>query len=178
MVCPRYSGNGDAVTYSQFWAFVDASRAASGGDEHRQCELLTSKLAELPCLEIADFDEKLHLFFRLASDRAETVNGGLMAVGEEVCDDAWTDWRAWLISRGQETYFAGLMAREFTDLEVVWEQSNEALLYVPYEALQRRLGAGEDDAFHYMSAHIDTHSLGDRPVELLAASSRRDQPGG
>lgn len=155
------------MTHSDFWTLIDETLADSGGDDGRQRELLLKRLAALPPDEIASFESRFYYFSQLAADRAYTMRGALMRTKELTdSDDSWEDWRAWLISRGQETYFAALVAREFEAPEAVAERSNEAFGNVPYKALKLRPEVGEDGVWDCINAYTAAHEAGDVPLRL------------
>ena len=161
------------MTHSDFWTLIDETLADGSGDDDRQHELLLARLTALPPDEIASFESRFHYFSRLAADRADTMRGALMRTKDLVSsDDGWEDWRAWLISRGQQTYFAALVAREFEAPEAVAGQSYEAFGNVPYEALKLRPEIGEDGVWDYINAYTAAHEAGDVPLRLPLEPAR------
>lgn len=86
----------------EFWALVDESREGSGGDLERQTELLTTALARRTPDDIVSFDALFH------TTRAQGYSWDLWAVGYlaagGMSDDAFLDFRALLIGRGQQVW--------------------------------------------------------------------------
>src|SRR5215471_19298721 len=90
----------------QFWAIIDKSREASGGDPDRQMEQLEALLQEQDVADIVEFDR---LFSEL-HNRAYTwpLWGAAYLIGGGCSDDGFMDFRGWLISRGREAFEAAL----------------------------------------------------------------------
>ena len=164
---------GYPVTHSDFWTLIGETLTDSGGDDDRQRELLLARLTALPPDEIASFEGRFHYYSELAADRAYTMPGALRRTKEIISNDGgWECWRAWLISRSQETYFAALVAREFEAPEAVSKRCNGAFESVPYEALELRPEIGEDGALDYIKAYVSAHEAVDVPLRLPLEARR------
>jgi hypothetical protein len=108
------------MTREEFWRIVEASRAATSksprdGYMDRQRRQLVQVLSSLPPAEIVAFrDELLAL-------RGEAYRWDLWGVAELIAngcgDDAFSDFRDWLISRGRETYERALADPATVDAE-------------------------------------------------------------
>src|SRR5680860_1599630 len=82
----------------EFWALIDAARDGANGDPERQTVLLTRSLSGLAADDIVSFDAT----FR--ATRAHGYTWDLWAVGYlaagGMSDDAFADFRAYLMGRG------------------------------------------------------------------------------
>lgn len=87
---------------STFWHILAVSRAAAGSDPDTHIRLLREELMSLPPAEIVEFDR----IFREHMARAYDWNlwGAAYVIGGGCSDDGFTDFRAWLVSKGQEVY--------------------------------------------------------------------------
>jgi hypothetical protein len=91
---------------STFWEIIDISRAQADGDLVVQMERLQSQVEQLNPSEIADFGR----IFEEYSNSAYTWDlwGAAYIIGGGCSDDAFLDFRGWLISRGQVVYETAL----------------------------------------------------------------------
>ena len=159
------------MTHSQFWHMIDESLALSAGDPDpdRQCQALISALAALSCEEIAEFHNKFQSFSKLADDVANAP-GALGTVYEYLGPgEHWGDWTAWLISRGQETFFTALAASKFSDYDKVADQSFEMFAYAASESLDGKEGYG-DEPSEYLDAYLYERGVYRDSVELMATA--------
>jgi uncharacterized protein DUF4240 len=126
----------------EFWELIDKTRSASGGDHHKQAELLVGELAKLSEAEILDYQEILDDL------KDEAYIAELWEVAEILdmgCgDDGFMDFRAWLIGQGKEVFDKALVNPEsLVDfVEPGQATKSEALLYVALEAYE--LSTGKD----------------------------------
>ncbi len=93
-----------------FWYVVQRAHDASGGDMDRKCAELKRELMRLPKGEAAEFATHFDAMMNRAYDwplwgAAYVINGGCS-------DDAFQDFRAALISRGQAAYESALFNPE------------------------------------------------------------------
>jgi hypothetical protein len=138
----------------QFWQLIDQTQQASGLDVEKQAALLTAALASMSLQEVVDYQhhfDRLHGHADLNNlyEVAALISGGLG-------DSSWSDFRAWLIGRGQTIYenaladpetlvdVAPVEARWDADFEA-WDVTAELLLYSGYEAYQKI--TGDENAF-------------------------------
>jgi hypothetical protein len=87
----------------RFWEIIDGSRHEAKGDRDIQVNALSEQLKALTVEEVVDFEEH----FQTCSCRAYHYDLWAAATvidGFWVSDDAFTDFRAWLISRGEEVF--------------------------------------------------------------------------
>jgi len=85
-----------------FWKVVQDAHDASGGDMDRKCDLLRQQLSSLPATEAAQFT----LFFDTMMERAYSwpMWGAAYVINGGCGDDTFADFRASLISRGQQAF--------------------------------------------------------------------------
>ncbi len=90
----------------QFWAIIDKSSTAAGGDAENQPSYIETLLRELPPAEIVAFDRK----FSDLHNQAYTwpLWGAAYVIGGGCSDDGFMDFRGWLISRGRHVYEAAI----------------------------------------------------------------------
>jgi hypothetical protein len=122
-----------------FWRLIDEAREASDGDDALLAKDLEESLVALPPEEILRFaqlyDElRFRAYTRPLWDAASLIN--------RFCsDDGFEDFRAWLISRGEQVY---LRALEDPDSLAPFAAGGslqfEAFLYAPGKAYFRRAG--------------------------------------
>ena len=99
---PESSGMDEAA----FWAVIDDTRQAAGGDTERQSGLIQQRLEQLPAAEIAGFDRIWHRM----DERLYTweVWGAAYVIDDGCSDDCFRDFRAYLILLGRQPYEAAL----------------------------------------------------------------------
>ena len=90
------------MTLDQFWNIVEKVHRDSGGDMDRKCELLDAELRRLAVDEVRSF--RRH--FDECEDRAYTWElwAAAYIIGGGCSDDAFSDFRATLISMGRQTF--------------------------------------------------------------------------
>ena len=125
----------------EFWMLIDETRLASGGDHHKQAELLITALTKLTEAEILDYQEILDNL----QDEAYIADLWVMASildGVGCGDDGFMDFRAWLIGQGKDVFEKALTDPEnLVDyVEPGQETASEALLYVAMEAYELKTG--------------------------------------
>jgi Protein of unknown function (DUF4240) len=92
----------------QFWALIEATKTATGGDCKAQTAQLAAALGQGPVEEILDWD-RIHAELRVESYRwdlwgaASLINGGCS-------DDGFDYFRGWLLGQGQAIWQAALAA--------------------------------------------------------------------
>lgn len=85
----------------EFWGIIDASRQSSPDDLQGQAGALVRVLTAMPVNSIVDFERHFLRFMANAYDARLWAAGCIL---DELSDDGFTDFRAWLISRGQDVY--------------------------------------------------------------------------
>ena len=105
------------MTLEQFWNIVENVHRTSDGDMDTKCELLTQELRKLPAPEVKSFAEH----FDSCNDRAYTWElwAAAYIIGGGCSDDAFSDFRATLISMGRDTFERVISNPDtLTDMEV------------------------------------------------------------
>ena len=90
----------------QFWELIALSRQEARGDDRKQEKALEKRLRELPPREIVSFNKHFDEY----RDRAYHWDlwGAVYVIRNGCGDDSFSDFRDWLISRGEEVYRAAL----------------------------------------------------------------------
>ncbi|HZI96923.1 MAG TPA: DUF4240 domain-containing protein [Actinomycetales bacterium] len=140
----------------EFWALIDSARDEAKADPARQTELLTRSLSGLAADDIVSFDAH----FR--STRARGYTWDLWAVGflaaGGMSDDAFMDFRAYLIGRGREVWERALEDPDAITDELDWGPNRE-----PAEAI------GDSEGLAYAAAQAYEQSTGSE-IPALGAS--------
>ena len=131
-----------------FWTLIDQCAATGGGSSvEAQIIAVTTALGALPDADVRRFDRRLRAQVARANDWRLWAAGYLAAGG--MSDDAFTDFRVWLVYRGRAT-FERVLADPDSLADLAWSEDGEdfadaeELLYVPGEVLESR-GREEDD---------------------------------
>jgi hypothetical protein len=131
------------MTLDQFWSIVEKVHRDSLGDMDRKCELLDAVLRGLPLDEVVSF----HAHFDECDVRAYSWElwAAAYIIGGGCSDDAFSDFRATLISMGRETFERALAAPEaLADMDYDSEVAfYEGYQYVP-TTVEAELGAGRE----------------------------------
>lgn len=85
-----------------FWKLIDSSRKEAEGDPEEQMGVLAEKLEELSEQEIVDFGRIFDEYWVRAYHWP--LWGAAYVIGEGCSDDGFSDFRGWLISRGEKAY--------------------------------------------------------------------------
>ncbi len=128
---------------SEFWALIDAARQEAEGDPRKQNELLIDKLAQLSEDEIISFQNIFDDFM----DEAYITNlwEAAYVIDCGCSDDGFSEFREWLIGRGQEVFYKTLADPE-TLIEIIQVGSGNmypTMLGVAFEAYERVTGKDE-----------------------------------
>jgi hypothetical protein len=129
------------MTIDEFWRMIDAVHDASGGDMDRKCELLRVRLDKLSDQDLRDFFQH----FDAADANAYTwpLWGAAYVMNGGCSDDAFSDFRATLISYGRKVYEAALADPDsLADLDFEDEEDicYEGFQYVKNEVAEARFG--------------------------------------
>ena len=90
-----------------FWSLIDAvNKEVSPEDTEGILKATQEKLLQLPLREIMDFHNLLTLYMDLA-DIPDLVAAATI-INDGISDDGFTDFRAWLVSRGRDVYAKAL----------------------------------------------------------------------
>lgn len=130
------------MTIDQFWNIVEKVHRESRGDMDRKCELLEAELRALPLDEIRSF----HQHFDECEDRAYAWElwAAAYIIGGGCSDDAFSDFRATLISMGRQTFERALAdPQSLADMDYDADTAHyEGYQYVP-TTVERELGGGQ-----------------------------------
>src|SRR5680860_1039140 len=147
----------------EFWALIDAARDGANGDPERQVELLTQSLGRLAADDIVSFDAT----FR--ATRAHGYTWDLWAVGYlaagGMSDDAFTDFRAYLIGRGREVWERAVEDADSVTGDLDWGPDGN-----PDEAI------GDSEGLAYAAAQAYEQSTGSEIPALGASDEAADEP--
>jgi Protein of unknown function (DUF4240) len=132
-----------------FWALIDETRQAAGGDTERQSGLLDERLTELPAQQIAEFGRIRHDL----DQRAYTWDlwGAAYVIEDGCSDDCFRDFRAYLISLGSGPYRAALrnpdsIAPVVEDAEAGdWENADDVAPDAYEEVAGEDIPSGDSD---------------------------------
>ncbi len=86
----------------QFWNLIDTVNKESDRTQDGILLTMQKKLLEYPTWEIMDF----HNYLKMYMDFADTPNlvAAACAINDGISDDGFTDFRAWLVSLGEDAY--------------------------------------------------------------------------
>jgi hypothetical protein len=130
------------MTIDEFWNTVEKVHRASGGDMDKKCKLLEVGLRKLPLEEVRSF----HDYFYECCDRA--YNWPLWAaayiIGGGCSDDAFSDFRATLVSMGRDTFERALANPEWlAGIDYDADDAHyEGYQYVPTQ-VEKELSGGQ-----------------------------------
>jgi hypothetical protein len=118
---------------TDFWTFIEESKAESVGDIERQVQLLINRVSALSIPDIFAFDDLFHRFHRQAYQW--NLWAAAYIIGGGCSDDGFTDFRAGLITLGKQVYDDALRDPEIladilpADEELRVERMNYAAKY-------------------------------------------------
>ena len=95
------------MNHKGFWSLIDeVNRKAQPWDRDSILITTQKKLLERPRKEIVEF----HNYLKWYMDLADTPNlvAAAVTINDGTSDDGFTDFRAWLVSQGQEVYRGAL----------------------------------------------------------------------
>ena len=128
------------MNIEEFWTLIDKTREASNGNISRQAELLAETLAQLPVEQILAFETIMYDLMDNAYDAA--LWDAAYIIGCGCGDSGFSDFRAWLITQGQNVYHNALANPEsLVNLIELNEDAQEGdLLYVVMNAYEQKTG--------------------------------------
>ena len=152
----------------EFWTVIDRSRPAPGTEDPvgRQQEALVEELSARDTGEVVAFAGHLRTQVERANEWRVWAAGYLAAGG--MSDDAFLDFRVWLVAQGREA-FERVLADPDSLADLAWAEDGEdfaeaeSLGYVPAEVLEE--------------AGVDADDLDDDLGEDLAVGSAADPRG-
>jgi hypothetical protein len=128
----------------EFWAIIDQSREAAGGDAESQLAHLEALLSGYQAVDLIAFDRTFSELHNLAY--TWTLWGAAYLIGGGCSDDGFMDFRGWLISRGRHVFERALadpdsLADELTGSEESQlETQVEGFQYVAKQAWSTATG--------------------------------------
>jgi hypothetical protein len=153
-VSKKTAGKTKDVKKDRFWELITASRRGFDPDDYQasrdeQVRQLHQLLSALPLEEVRDFDKRFAAHF---NETSSAPNEGLWAVAYDIgggcSNDAFEDFRSWLISMGQEVFEAALRdpktvfdvaENEGLEEDVFFEEFQ----YVSERVLREKTGEGD-----------------------------------
>jgi ankyrin repeat protein len=94
------------MTTAKFWKIIAESKERAGGDSERQMEILTEMLAATSLKEIQKFNNRFYSYF-FKSYTWDLWGAAFVALGG-CSDDAFMNFRGWLIAQGKEVFETAL----------------------------------------------------------------------
>jgi hypothetical protein len=137
------------MTEDQFWTIIDECREKCDGEVECQAAQLIERLSREPEKAIAEYQAHFLRFMDQAYDARVWAAGSLL---DELSDDGFTDFRAWLISRGRNPYFRCLAnPEELTEIATPGERvTAEEINSVAYKAYSTKTGRSDFfERFHF-----------------------------
>jgi hypothetical protein len=99
---------GDGMDRQQFWALIEATKTATGGDCQQQAAQLVAVLGERSVSEVLDYHH-IHSWLMAQSYRPE-LWGAAYLINGGCSDNGFDYFRGWLLGQGQVTWRAALDA--------------------------------------------------------------------
>ena len=131
------------MTNDTFWNIIARSKAASAGDTEAQAEALQSELSKLQPEEIVEFERVLGEL----QDQAYRWDlwGAAYIIGGGCSDDAFIDFRSWLISMGRPVFEQALADPDsLADVEIGPDAEEDAFFeefaYVAGQVYEEKTG--------------------------------------
>jgi hypothetical protein len=90
----------------EFWALIEAAKAATGGDCKQQAAQLVAALRQRPVSDVLDYHH-IHNWLMAQSYRLE-LWGAAYLINGGCSDDGFDYFRGWLLGQGQVTWQAAL----------------------------------------------------------------------
>lgn len=125
----------------KFWEIIDSVHTKSAGNMDRKCELLKVQLSALDDSELLDFID--HFDAADAAAYTWSLWGAAYVMNGGCSDDAFSDFRATLISQGRNVYERAMYDPESL-AEIVFDEDDicyEGFQYVKNEVAEEKLGA-------------------------------------
>lgn len=134
---------------ASFWRLIAEARGSAGGDTGRQSGLLEESLRQLAAPQIAEFGRLWHRF----DQQAYTWDlwGAAYVIDDGCSDDCFRDFRAYVISLGQQPYEAALrdpdaLAPVVQDAETGdWENADDVAPEAYEEVAGEDIPSGDSD---------------------------------
>jgi hypothetical protein len=145
------------MSEEKFWEIIEQSKSE---DPQDQLDQLVDILSEMTVDEVFGFDYRLDKFLEAS------YNSDLWAAAYIVCggcsDDGFDYFRAWIISRGKETYEKALANPDslidvFTEMDENDFPENEEILYAALDAYEEL--TDEDDFYAILETFDDEFQI-------------------
>ncbi|MEU8571528.1 DUF4240 domain-containing protein [Streptomyces pathocidini] len=133
---------------TEFWEIVDSSREAAEGDPEEQADLLLERLLQLDPESVLDFARHFEARFNRAY--RWDVWGAAWVLLDGASDDAFDNFRCWLIGQGREVFEGALhdpdaLADLLDDFDEEVDGDAEELGYAADEAYEQLTGLETPD---------------------------------
>ncbi|MGP4001988.1 DUF4240 domain-containing protein [Streptomyces sp. 8N706] len=135
---------------TEFWEIVDSTREAAEGDPEDQAELLVERLLQFDPDAVLDFARHFEARFNRAY-RWDLWGAAWVLLGG-ASDDAFDNFRCWLIAQGREVFEGAL--HEPDDLADLLEDFDEEV-----DGDAEELGYAADEAYEQLTG-LETPDLG------------------
>lgn len=99
------------ITDRLFWQLIEDANARSGNDAEQQVQLLAATLAERSIADIYAFGMLTRKYMWFAY-RDDLWAAAFVIQGRGCSDDGFTDFRSWLVGRGEKVYYDALQDPE------------------------------------------------------------------
>jgi hypothetical protein len=126
---------------TKFWQLIDAARSKSVGDCEEMAEILQGLLEEFSPEEIVMFYKIFIELDRLAYNNE--LRAAAYIINGSGSEDGFTDFRAWLISRGEKVFSKAIENPETLvdiDIEPEFGAECEQFAYTPLYAYEEKTG--------------------------------------
>jgi len=132
------------MTNDTFWEIIAKSKSASDGDMDAQVQALQRELLNLPADEIVEFERVFGEYTQQAY--RWDLWGAAYIIGGGCSDDAFVDFRSWLISMGQSVYERAIADPDsLADIEMGPDGEEDAFFeefaYVASQAYEKKTGS-------------------------------------
>jgi hypothetical protein len=135
---------------TEFWEIVDSTRDAAEGDPDEQADVLVDRLLRYDPDLVLDFDRHFEARFNRAY--RWDLWGAAWVLLDGASDDAFDNFRCWLIGQGREVYEGAL--HEPDDLADLLEDFDEEV-----DGDAEELGYAADEAYEQLTG-METPDLG------------------
>ncbi|MER5973274.1 DUF4240 domain-containing protein [Streptomyces sp. NPDC002055] len=149
---------------TDFWEIIDSAREAAEGDPEEQAELLVDRLLQFDPEAVLDFARHFEARFNRAY-RWDLWGAAWVLLGG-ASDDAFDNFRCWLIGQGREVFEGAL--HEPDDLAELLDDFDEEV-----DGDAEELGYAADEAYEQLTG-LETPELGLAPPPREPAGTALD----
>ena len=134
---------------NEFWELIQKSYREANWENDKQMEILINELSQYSQEDILRFGKIYEIYANESYKQklwaaAYVMNGGCS-------DDCFDYFRGWLISRGKEPYFNGILEPDsLIDLDIPYEEDyfeNEEMLSVAQSAFNKKIGTEDINVY-------------------------------